>query len=190
MSSTLWPYGLKPTRLLCPSDPPDKITGVGCHALLQGILLIHRSNLLLLSLPHCQVDSLHLVPPGKPPTPRLATKKAVIISLFLYHPHSPNTQRQFTSVTQSCMTLRPHEQQDARPLCPSPTPGVHPNPCLLSCWWRPTISSSVIPFSSRPQSFPASGSFQMNQFSLQVAKVLEFQIQNQSFQWTPRTDLF
>ena len=50
-----------------------------------------------------------------------------------------------------------------RPPCPSPTPGVHPNPCLLSQQCHPTISSSVIPFSSCPQSFPASGSFQMSQ---------------------------
>ena len=63
---------------------------------------------------------------------------------------------------------------------------VHPNPCPLSRWYHPTISSSVIPFSSCPQSFPASGSFQMSQF---FASVLEFQLQHQSFQWTPRTDL-
>ena len=51
----------------------------------------------------------------------------------------------------------------ARPPCPSPTPGVHPNPCPLSQWCHLTISSSVVPFSSCPQSFPASGSFQMSQ---------------------------
>ena len=60
-------------------------------------------------------------------------------------------------------SLRPHESQHARPPCPSPTPGVHPNPCPLSWWCHPTISSSVVPFSSCPQSFPASGSFQMGQ---------------------------
>ena len=57
---------------------------------------------------------------------------------------------------------RPHESQHARPPCPSPTPGVHPNPCSFSWWCHPTILSSVIPFSSCPQSFPASRSFQMN----------------------------
>ena len=61
-------------------------------------------------------------------------------------------------------SLRPHEPQHTRPPCPSPTPGVHPNPCPLSWWCHPIISSSVIPFSSCPQSFPASGSFQMSQF--------------------------
>ena len=59
-------------------------------------------------------------------------------------------------------SLWPHELQHAKPPCPSPTPGVHPNPCPLSCWCHPTISSSVIPFSCL-QSFPASGSFQMSQ---------------------------
>ena len=60
-------------------------------------------------------------------------------------------------------SLRPHGLQHARPPCPSPTPGVHPNPCPLSRWCHLTISSSVVPFSSCLQSFPASGSFQMSQ---------------------------
>ena len=68
---------------------------------------------------------------------------------------------QFSSVQFSCSvlsnSLRPHEPQHTRPPCPSPTPGVHPNPCQLSWWCHPTISSSVIPFFSCPQSFPASG---------------------------------
>ena len=70
---------------------------------------------------------------------------------------------QFSSVTQSCPTLKPHESQHARPPCLSPTPGVHPNLCPLSWWCHPTISSSVIHFSSCPQSFPAVESFQMSQ---------------------------
>ena len=60
-------------------------------------------------------------------------------------------------------SLWPHEEQHARPPCPSPTPGVHPNPCSLSWWCHSTISSSVILFCSCPQSFPASGSFPMSQ---------------------------
>ena len=60
-------------------------------------------------------------------------------------------------------SLQPHEPQHARPPCPSPTPGVYPNPCPSSRWCHPTISSSVVPFFSCPQSFPASGSFQMSQ---------------------------
>ena len=61
-------------------------------------------------------------------------------------------------------SLRPHESQHARPPCLSPTPRVYPNPCPLSRWWHPAISSSVIPFSSCPQSLPASGYFPMSQF--------------------------
>ena len=59
--------------------------------------------------------------------------------------------------------LRPHESQHSRPPCPSPTPRVHPNPCPLSRWCHPAISSSVAPFSSCCQSFPAWGSFPMSQ---------------------------
>ena len=59
-------------------------------------------------------------------------------------------------------SLRPHGPQCSGPPCPSPTPRVHPNSCPLSQWCHPTISSSVVPFSC-PQSFPASGSFQMSQ---------------------------
>ena len=60
-------------------------------------------------------------------------------------------------------SLWPHEPQHTRPPCSSPTPGVYPNPCPLSRWCHPTISSSIVPFSSCFQSFPASGSFQMSQ---------------------------
>ena len=60
-------------------------------------------------------------------------------------------------------SLQPHEPQHARPPCPSPTPRVHPNPGPLSRWCHPTISSSVVPYSFCPQSFPASGSFPMSQ---------------------------
>ena len=60
-------------------------------------------------------------------------------------------------------SLRPHGLQHAKPPCPSPTPGVYPNSCPLSWWCHPTISSSVVLFSSCLQSFPASESFQMSQ---------------------------
>ena len=58
---------------------------------------------------------------------------------------------------------RPHELQHARSPCPSPTAGVYSNPCPLSQWCHPAISSSVVPFSSCPQSLPGSGSFPMSQ---------------------------
>ena len=61
-------------------------------------------------------------------------------------------------------SLWPHELQHARPPCPLPTPGVYSNSCSLSQWCNPTFSSFVVPFSSCPQSFPASGSFPMSQF--------------------------
>ena len=60
-------------------------------------------------------------------------------------------------------SLQHHELQHTRPLCPSPTPWVYPNPCPLSWWCHLTISSSAVPFSSCLQSFPASGSFPMSQ---------------------------
>ena len=60
-------------------------------------------------------------------------------------------------------SLQPHESQHARPPCPSPTPGIYSNSCPLSQWCHTAISSSVIPFSSFPQSLPASGSFPMSQ---------------------------
>ena len=99
-----------------------------------------------------------------------------------------------TAVQFSCSvmsdSLQPHGLQHARPPCPSPTPRVHPNPCPLSQWCYATIPFSVILFSSCPQSFPASGSFQMSQFfpsggqSIGVsasASVLPMNIQN----WFP-----
>ena len=79
-------------------------------------------------------------------------------SVFLLHYRMAQFSRSVVS-----NTLWPHEPQHARPPCPSPTPGVHPNPCLLSWWCHPTVSSSVVPFSSCPQSFPPSGSFLMSQ---------------------------
>ena len=75
--------------------------------------------------------------------------------VFLYH-----SSIQCSVVSNS---LRSHESLHARPLCPSPTPGVYSNSCPLNRWCHPAISSSVIPFSSRPQSLPASGSFPMIQ---------------------------
>ena len=70
---------------------------------------------------------------------------------------------QFSSVAQSCPTLRSHELQHARPPCPSPTPRVHSNSRPSSWWCHAAISSSVVPFSSCPQSLPASESFPMSQ---------------------------
>ena len=82
-----------------------------------------------------------------------------IIFHIYYTPYA-----KFSSVTQSCLTFFENPRMaDTRPPCPSPTPGVYSDSCPLSQWCHPTISSSVIPFSSCPQSSQASGSFQMRQ---------------------------
>ena len=75
-----------------------------------------------------------------------------------------------------------------RPPCPSPTPGVYLNSCPLSWWCHPTISSSVVPFSSTFNLSQHQSLFQWVSSSHQVAKVLKFQLQHQSFQWIFRID--
>ena len=95
----------------------------------------------------------------------------------------------FSSVTQLCLTLCDPMVYSTPGLCPSPTPGVHSNSCPLSQWCHPTISSSVIPFSSHLQSFPASESFPKSQFFVSGGQTIGFQRQHQSFQWIFRTDL-
>ena len=79
--------------------------------------------------------------------------------------------------------------QQARPPCPSPTPGVYSNSCPSSQWCHQTISFSVVPFSSCPQSLPVQSLFQWVNSSPEMAKVLEFQLQHHSFQRNPRADL-
>ena len=86
-------------------------------------------------------------------------------------------------------SLWPHELQHSRPPCPSPTPEVHPNSCPLSQWCHPVIPSSIVPFSSCPQSLPASESFPMSQLFTWGGQVLEFQLQHHSLQRNPRADL-
>ena len=86
------------------------------------------------------------------------------LSLLLqYNAEVPFSSVQFSRSVVSD-SLQPHGLQHTGLPCPSPTPGVYSNTCPLSRWCRPTISSSVIPFSSCPHSFPASGFFQMSQF--------------------------
>ena len=81
------------------------------------------------------------------------------LSIKWFFPYSV----QFSSVAQSCPTLRPHESQHTRPPCPSPAPGVHSDSRPLSQWCHAAISSSVVPFSSCLQSLLASESFPMSQ---------------------------
>ena len=84
------------------------------------------------------------------------------------HTHTHTHTHTQSSVQFSCLVVsdsfQSHGLQHARPPCPSPAPGVYSNSCPLSQWCHPTISSSVVLFSSRLQSFPASGSFPMSQF--------------------------
>ena len=111
--------------------------------------------------------------------------------MCIYHITHLFCSVQFCSVTQSCPTLcDPHGLKHAGPPYPWPTPGVYSNLCSLSQWCHLTISSSVVPFSSRLQSFPASGFFQMSQFFassgqsigvLASASVLQVNIQD----WFP-----
>ena len=139
MSNSLWPHGLQLASLLYPWYSPGKNTGVGCHALLQG------------SLPNPGIE---------PRSPILQAD-----SYYPNHQRSPILSVQSVQFSRSVVSDSswPHGLQHARPPCPSPTPGVYSDSCTLSQWWHPTISSSVFPYSSCLQSFPASGSFQMSQ---------------------------
>ena len=83
------------------------------------------------------------------------TISLILLCISTYSKHYCSVQFSCSVMSDS---LRPHEPQHARPPCPSPAPGVYPNPRPLSQWGHPTISSSVIPFSSHLQSFPAAGS--------------------------------
>ena len=99
-----------------------------------------------------------------------------------------------SSVQFSCSvmsdSLQPHELPHAKSLCPSPTPGVHPNSRPSSRWHHPAISSSVVPFSSCPKSLPASGSFLMNQLfawggqNIGVSALASF-LPKKSHGWSP-----
>ena len=77
------------------------------------------------------------------------------------------------SAAKSCQSFRPHGLRHTRLPCPSPSPGVCLNSCPLSQWYHPTVLSSVAPFSSCLQSFPAPGSFPVSRLFASVAKVLE-----------------
>ena len=100
--------------------------------------------------------------PGPRPHSQGSAFPSVLSDSAPQHSSAPSWLVQFSCSVVSD-SLQPHGPQHARPACPSPTPGAYSTSCPLSWWCHPTISSSVIPFSSSPQSFPASGSFQMSQ---------------------------
>ena len=110
--------------------------------------------------------------------------KHTAVLIILISVERPSVQFSRSVVSNS---LQPHESRHARPPCLSPTPGVYSNSHPSSQWCHPAISSSVVPFSSCPQSLPASESFPVSQ--LFTSKVLEFHPQYQSPQLTPRSDL-
>ena len=118
-------------------DSPGRNTEVGCHNLLQGI-------------PNTEMESASLM--------SFALKDEFFTTSATWK--APKWSLSCSVMSDS---LQPHESQHARPSCPSPTPGVDPNSCPSSQWCHPAISSSVVPFSSCPQSLPASGSFLMSQ---------------------------
>ena len=89
------------------------------------------------------------------------TTLSVLLSKYAATSHVPSVQFSHSVMSNS---FWPYGLQHARPPCPSPTPRVYSNSCPSSWWFHPTISFSVVPFSSRLQSFPASGSFPMSQF--------------------------
>ena len=93
----------------------------------------------------------------------ISTWKSIYHEYFVIWYDITNHSVQFSSVAQSCPTLRPHESQHARPPCPSPSPGVHSDSHPSSPWCHPAISSWVVPFSPCPQSLPASESFPVSQ---------------------------
>ena len=158
MSNSVWPHRPQPTRLCHPWDSPGKNTGVGCHFLLQCMKMISESE----ATQSCRTlhDTMDCSLPGSSIygifQARVLEWGSIAFSII------PCSICQSVQ-SLSRVSLRPHESQHARPPCPSPTPGVHSDSRPSSQWCHPAISSSVIPFSSCPQSLPASESFPMSQ---------------------------
>ena len=123
--------------------------------------------------------------------PHATTKSLHAVTERSHMPQQRSYVLQLNPVQFSCSVvsdfLWPHGLQHARPPCPSPTPRVYSNSRPLSWWCHPTISSSVVRFSSFCLS-QHQGFFKWVSSLHQVAKVLEFQLQHQSFQWIFRTD--
>ena len=91
------------------------------------------------------------------------TFSSTVIYYLLVKLHSDQIRSDQISRSVVSDSLQPHESKHARPPCPSPTPRVHPDSCPSSQWCHPSISSSVVPFSSCPQSLPTAESFPMSQ---------------------------
>ena len=120
--------------------------------------------------------------PSDLPNPRIELRSPALQEDSLPSEPLGKLSAQFSSVAQSFDFLWPHVLQHSWPPYPSPTPGTCSNSCPLSWWCHLTTSSSFAPFSSCPQSFQHQGLFQWVNSSHQVAKVLDLQLQHQSFQ--------
>ena len=125
-------------------------------------------------------------PPGDLPDPGIEPTSLMSVSCIGRRVLKHSVQFSH-SVASDC--LWPHGLQHARPPCPSSTPRIYSNSCPLSQWCHPTISSSVVPFSSCLQSFPASGSFPISQFFTSGGQSIRVSALTSVFQWTFRTDL-
>ena len=116
------------------------------------------------SLSHVPHEPQHVRPPCPSPTPGLYPNSCPLCRWW--HPTNSSSAEEYSvQFSHSVVfdSLQPHESQHAKPPCPSSTAGVYPNSCPSSRWWHPAMSCSVVPFSSCPQSLPASGYFPMSQ---------------------------
>ena len=184
MSDSVWPHGQQPTRLLCPQDSPGKNTGVGCHFLLHVTLHCIYSILEDFSLPCNQMRglcsrlslekrymwlALWKQRQEKAWSPKQTKSKYWQLELSkerkrdraMYSGASASNFLivVFVQLLIMSSSLWPHGLQHDRLPCPSLSPGVCSDSCLLSQWCHPTVPSSVTHFSSCPQSSLASGSF-------------------------------
>ena len=156
---------------------PWFVVSCGFYSLVKGLI----SRVSLVSHFSWPLLWLEVLPGGAHISTKIDSRKKDS-GMLVEHANPPPFSVQFSHSVLSD-SLRPHESQHARPPCPSPTPRVHSNSCPSSWWCHPAISSSVIPFSSCFQSFPALGLFKWVSSLHEVAKVLELQLQHQSFQW-------
>ena len=153
--------------------PPQVTTLPSCFSFSLGTSLLLNFNLFMCKWSEMNIISLYIPFVLFPPLLLLLYVLChifywlVVSSLLTCKSNFNFLKIQFSSVQFSRSvvsdSLPLHESQHARPPCPSPTPGVHSNSCPLSRWCHPAISSSVVPFSSCPQSLPVSGSFPMSQ---------------------------
>ena len=162
MSDSLWPHGLQHTRPPCASPAPRVYLNScplsrWCHPTISSAVVPFSSR--LQSFPASGSAFNNLFENNEPLSNDHKTKSLTKSQIKIKQRHDSD-QISHSVVSYS---LWPHESQHARPPCPSPSPGVHWDSCPSSQWCHPTISSSGIPFSSCPQSLPASESFPMSQ---------------------------